>query len=283
MVATITNSFVQQFSANIHDLLEQKGSKLMGKVDIENVVGNKAFFETIGSLEVAKVTDRHADTTLSDPAHNRRMLLIEDYAGAVMLDHQDNIKMLIDPANNYAKKLANGLGRTIDDIIITAMLGSASAGESGGSSVALPAGQKIATGGTGLTMAKLIEAKKIFVENEYNESLTLAITGKGLEDLLSDEKATSGDYQSILALVRGEIGSIMGMHVVINNRIPLNGSDKVAIVFAPEAVKFGKASDMKLDMDKRADKNNNLQVLVRGSYGAVRMEEKLVVEISHTA
>lgn len=283
MVATITNSFVQQFSANIHDLLEQKGSKLIGKVDVESVVGNKAFFETIGSLDVAKVTTRHADTALSDPAHNRRMLLIEDYAGAVMLDHQDDIKMLISPANNYAKKLANGLGRKIDDIIISAITGTAASGESGGTTVALPAGQKIATGGTGLTMAKLIEAKKIFVEAEYDGPLTLAITGKGLEDLLGDEKATSGDYQTMLALVRGEIGSIMGMDVVINNRIPLNGSDKVALVFAPEAVKFGKASEMKLDMDKRADKNNNMQVLVRGSFGAVRMEEELVVEISHTA
>lgn len=106
MVATISTSFVQQFSSNIHDLLEQKGSKLIGLVDKEMVTGDKAFFERIGSLDVAEITTRHADTVIADPVHSRRMLTIKDYAGAVMLDHQDNIKMLIDPTNNYAKKLS---------------------------------------------------------------------------------------------------------------------------------------------------------------------------------
>ena len=99
MTVTITDSFVKQFSGNIHDILEREGSVLLSHVNREAVTGEKAFVERLGSLDVAKITSRHADTVLQDADHSRRMLTIEDYAGAVMLDHQDKIKMLIDPLN----------------------------------------------------------------------------------------------------------------------------------------------------------------------------------------
>lgn len=281
MVATITQSFVQQFSSNIHDLLEQGGSKLMGVVDMEKVNGDKAFFERIGSIEVAEVVSRHADTALTDPAHSRRMLVISDYAAAVMLDKQDDIKMLIDPTNNYAKKLAAGMGRKMDDVIITAFLGTALAGTDGSTSVAFAAGQKIAAGGTGLTFEKLLEAKKLFINNEYDGMLWIVLGGDGLEDLLSETEIQSIDTNTVRALVRGEIDTFMGMKFIINNRIPDNGSDKRAIVFGEDALKLGVAHNLEVNIDNRPDKNNNKQVLVRSSFGAVRMEEERVVEISY--
>ena len=280
MVATISTSFVQQFSSNIHDLLEQKGSKLIGLVDKEMVTGDKAFFERIGSLDVAEITTRHADTVIADPVHSRRMLTIKDYAGAVMLDHQDNIKMLIDPTNNYAKKLANGMGRKVDDIILEALYGAAASGSDGGTPVAFDtSGQQIAASATGLTFEKLNAVKRIFMANEYDGPLTLITGAAGLEDLLAESEIQSFDTNTVKALVRGEVDTFMGMKFVINNRIADVSGEKNALVFAPEALKLGMASDLKVDIDKRTDKNNNLQVLVRSSFGAVRLEEELVASI----
>lgn len=280
MVATISTSFVQQFSSNIHDLLEQKGSKLIGLVDKEMVTGDKAFFERIGSLDVAEITTRHADTVIADPVHSRRMLTIKDYAGAVMLDHQDNIKMLIDPTNNYAKKLANGMGRKVDDIILEALYGAAASGSDGSTPVNFDtAGQQIAASATGLTFEKLNAVKRIFMANEYDGPLTLITGAEGLEDLLAESEIQSFDTNTVKALVRGEVDTFMGMKFVINNRIADVSGEKNALVFAPEALKLGMASDLKVDIDKRTDKNNNLQVLVRSSFGAVRLEEELVASI----
>tara|TARA_Y100000310_G_scaffold239682_1_gene243371 strand:- start:9814 stop:10665 length:852 start_codon:yes stop_codon:yes gene_type:complete len=283
MVATITDSFVQQFSSNIHDLLEQKGSKLMGLVDMEKVVGDKAFFERIGSIDVAEVSSRHADTVLSDPAHSRRMLTIKDYTAAVMLDHQDKIKMLIEPTNNYAVKLSNGMGRKMDDIIIDALYGNAAAGADGSTTVGFDtSNQQIAAGGTGLTFEKLNQCKKIFLSNEYDGPLTIIMGADGLEDLLAESEIQSIDTNTVKALVRGEVDTFMGMKFIINNRIPDVGSDKNALVFAPEAVKLGVADQLKVNISERADKNHNMQVHVRSSFGAVRMEEELVVSILYT-
>lgn len=280
MVATIDQAFISQFSSNIHDLLEQKGSKLLPYVDVVSVNGEKAFFERLGSLTISEVTSRHADTVIQDALHSRRMLTTKDYAGAVMLDHQDEIRMLIDPSNNYAKKLANEMGRKIDDVIIAALYGTAATGSDGTGSASFDTtNQEIASGSAKLTIEKLIQAKKIFMSNEYDGPLTCIVGADGIEDLLTETEVQSADYNSIRALVRGEIDTFMGFKFIVNNRIPAVGADKQALIFAPEALKFGRNDNMMVKMSERADKNHNKQVFIRHTFGAVRMEEELVVSV----
>lgn len=278
MTVTITDSFVKQFSGNIHDILERE-AMLLPFVTKEAVTGDKAFVERLGTLDVAKISSRHADTVLQDAAHSRRMLTVEDYAGAVMLDHQDKIKMLIDPLNPYARKLGMGMGRQVDDAIIAAALGTAKAGPDGATSVALPSGQKIAAGGTGLTFAKLLTVKKTFLANNYRGKIYGVITAAGLEDLLNETEIQSFDYNSVKALVNGEINTFMGIEF-IQLEAPELVSGSKALFFGEDSIHFGHGDSMMVDIDKRADKNNNTQVLVRHSFGAVRLEEERIVEVS---
>lgn len=279
MAVTITDSFVKQFSGNIHDLLERDGSVLLPFVNVESVTGEKAFVERLGTLDVAKITSRHAPTVLQDPSHSRRMLQVEDYAGAVMLDHQDKIKMLIDPLNPYARKLATGMGRKIDDVIIEAALGTALAGENGGTSVALPSDSKIVAGGTGLTFAKLMAAKTKFNANNYRGRIYCVLTAAALEDLLNETEIQSADYNSIKALVRGEMNTFLGVEFIQLEATELVSGSK-ALFFGEDAIHFGRNDTLMVDIDKRPDINNNMQVLVRHSFGCVRLEEDRVVEVS---
>ena len=279
MAVTITDSFVKQFSGNIHDILEREGSILLPHITKEMVTGEKAFVERLGTLDVAEIGSRHADTVLQDPAHSRRMLQVRDYAGAVMLDHQDKVKMLIDPLNPYARKLALGMGRKVDDVIIAAALGTAKAGENGGTDVALPTGQKIAAGGTGLTFDKLLETKKKFLSNNYRGKIYGVITAAGLEDLLNETEIQSFDYNSVKALVNGEINTFMGIEFIQLEATELVTNSK-ALFFGEDAIHFGMNDTLMVDIDKRPDKNNNMQVLARHSFGCVRLEEERVVEVS---
>ena len=57
------------------------------------------------------------------------------------------------------------MGRAMDDAIIDAASGNAFGGVAGGTTVALPSGQKIAHGSAGLSVTKLIEAKEILDAN----------------------------------------------------------------------------------------------------------------------
>lgn len=279
MAVTITDSFVKQFSGNIHDLLEREGSVLLPFINKEMVTGEKAFVERLGTLDVAEIGSRHADTVLQDPAHSRRMLQVKDYAGAVMLDHQDKVKMLIDPLNPYARKLAMGMGRKVDDTIIAAALGTAKAGENGGTDVTLPSESKIAAGGTGLTFDKLLETKKKFLANNYRGKIYGVITAAGLEDLLNENEIQSIDYNAVKALVNGEINTFMGIEFIQLEATELVDNSK-ALFFGEDAIHFGSNDTLMVDIDKRPDKNNNMQVLVRHSFGCVRLEEERVVEVS---
>ena len=138
MSSQITTSFVEQYKNNVQLLSQQMGSKLRGAVDVESVQANNAFFEQIGSTAAIKRTSRHGDTPQIDTPHARRRVSLEDYEWADLVDESDKVRMLIDPTSTYARAAAAAMGRSMDDVIISALGGSASTGVSGATSTALP-------------------------------------------------------------------------------------------------------------------------------------------------
>ena len=200
----ITTAFSQQFSTNVQLLSQQKGSLLRNAVSEESIVGEKAFFDQIGSATAQKRTTRHGDTPLSDTPHSRRMVTMDHYEYADLIDDPDKVQMLIDPTSTYANAAAFAIGRAMDDSIIDTALGSASTGKSGSTSTALPAGQKVAVGSpaAGLTIAKLVEAKKILDQNSVDPSIKryIAVHPEQVEDLLNSTTVTSSDFNTVNSL-----------------------------------------------------------------------------------
>ena len=159
MSIQITTAFVEQYKSNVFHLAQQKGSRLRDAVRSESVTGKSHFFERIGSTAALKRTSRHADTPRVDTPHSRRRVTMEDYDWADLIDQEDKVRMLISPQSEYAKAGAYAMGRAMDDAIIAAATGNAFAGVSGGTSVPLPAGQKVAVASSGLSLEKLISAR----------------------------------------------------------------------------------------------------------------------------
>ena len=278
MVATVDQSFIDQFSANIHHLVEQKKSIFRPLVQVEMSKGEKHFFERLGSFTAEEVVGRAAKTNRQDPQHSRRMATVSRYHAGTYLDDIDKFKLLIDPKGAYAPKLAQALGRKFDEIVIDALLGDAASGKDGSTAVALPAGQKIADGGVGLTIEKLITARKMFASNElFDEDFHLVISPEALEDLLLETEIQSADYNSIKALVRGDIDSFMGFKFHISNLLPTGKS----IAFTGDALKVAMAHDLMVHTAVLPDYNYMLGVDIYMMFGAVRMEEPHVIEISH--
>ncbi len=109
----------------------------------DNVKGKQAFFDRIGLQTMVQLTSRHADTMQQDTPHSRRMVTLAPYTVADLIDDPDQIRTLIDPTNPYAKAQASAIGRTQDDIIIAAALGSAATGETGTGTADLAAANKV--------------------------------------------------------------------------------------------------------------------------------------------
>ena len=202
MSTQITTAFVNQYSSNVQLLSQQMGSLLRNAVDVETVNGDKAFFEQVGSAAAEEKTTRNSDTPLMDTPHSRRMVTLADYEYADLIDDQDKIRMLIDPTSTYAKAAAAAIGRKMDDVVIAALGGSAKTGSAGSTSTALPAGQKIAHGSAGLTIAKLVSAKKILDQGNVDPSIKryIVVSPEQMEDLLNSTTVTSADFNSVNTL-----------------------------------------------------------------------------------
>lgn len=282
MSVEITTAMVEQYRSNIQLLSQQKGSRLRSSVRSEGVNGENAFFEQIGATAAQKKTTRHMDTPQIDTPHSRRKVSMDDYVWSDFIDKEDLIRTLIDPASAYAINAVNAFGRSIDDVLIAAASGTAYTGKTGATAVALPSSQKIAEGNTGLTLAKLIDAKGLFWTNDIDEdiSLHMAVSSQQLQDLLTDPKATSVDYVSIKALIKGEISDYMGFTFHRTQRLAVDASDiRTCIAWAQDGLLLGLGADIHTKISERADKNYLTQVWCGMSIGATRMEEKKIVEI----
>jgi len=276
----ITTAFVQQFSANIQLLSQQKVSLLRGAVREESINGEKAFFDQVGSTTAQLRTSRHADTPLIETPHARRMVLTSTYEVADLIDDADKVRLLTDPSSTYAKAMAGAMGRAMDDAIITAATGAALTGKTGASSVALS--NTIATGGTGLTIAKLVAAKKTLDEGSVDPSITryIAVSPEQIEDLLNSTTVTSADFNTVKALSTGEIDSFVGFKFIVTNRLGLAGSDRACFAWAEDGLLLGVGKNVTSRIEERADKSYSTQVYYCADFGATRMEEAKVVQIN---
>ena len=147
-----------QYRANVIHLAQQKGSKLRAAVRVNtDVVGKADHFDRVGKGTAKKKTSRHADTPLMNTPHSRRRVTMDPYEYADLVDKSDKVRLLISPESEYVIAGANAMGRAMDDVIIAAATGnSVSVDEDEATAtVALGAGQQIAHGSAGMTVAKL--------------------------------------------------------------------------------------------------------------------------------
>lgn len=286
MSIQITTSFVEQYSSNVTMLSQQMGSKLRGSVDVENINGKNAFFDQVGVTAAQIRTSRHGDTPQIDTPHSRRRLSLADYEWADLVDDVDKVRMLVDPTSSYAKAAAAAMNRSIDDVIITSMNAAANTGVAGGTSTDLPSTQKTATSdqSDGLTIAKLLSAKKIMDENDVDPSLKRYIVcgPQQISDLLGTTSVTSADFNTVRALSTGEVNSFLGFEFIMSTRLnkdATNTTDRLVFAYTEDAIKLGIGKDIAAKISERADKSYSTQVYYCMSLGAVRMEEKKVVQI----
>lgn len=285
MAFTITEAFVKQYKANVLMLSQQKGSRLRDKVRVEDVNGDVHFFERLAKTAAVKKTVRHGDTPLVPSDHSRRRVSMVDYEWADLVDRQDKIRILIDPGSEYAQNAAWAISRSVDDEIIAALGGDAFSGVDGGTTVALPAGQKIAVAAASMTLAKMLSAKEILDKSDVDpdEPRYMLTSPVEITNLLNTTEVKSADYNTVKALAQGQINSFLGFDFVLSNRLLLDGSgNRLCYAWARQGMGLAVGKDISTEMDYRADKSYALQVYVCATHGATRIEDEKVVQIACT-
>jgi len=290
MSIQITTAFVQQYRANVDHLVQQKGSRLRPLVRTETQNAEFEFYDRIGATSAQEVTGRHQDTPLVNTPHDRRRVALRDFDWGDLIDRPDRIRTLIDPTSPYAQSAAFALGRKMDEIILDAAFGSVYTGKTGSTTVTFPSTQQIAVdyvesgsaASSGLTIGKLRKAKQILDRNEVDptERRYIACTAKQITDLLQTTQVTSSDFNTVKALVAGEINTFMGFEFVRTELVRTNASSNRRVAcWAQSGLLLAVGSDITVDIGPRRDKRNATQVYVSATFGATRMEEEKVVEI----
>ncbi|WP_414488452.1 phage capsid protein [Stenotrophomonas maltophilia] len=279
----ITEAFVQQFADNFKHVAQQNQSRLERCVTIESgIVGMSKTVNRLGKRNAQRRLVRHGDTPINDQPHSTRYVDLEDWEDGDMIDQLDKVRLLVDPTSDYVKAMVAAMGRAKDDVIIGAMGGGSRSTQG---NILLPASQKIALNATGLTKAKIIQAKKLFRQNEADEEngeeLFFAYTAQMMADVLGDPNITTADQTTVQMIQNGTMkGQWMGFTWVPSERLPRAAGTAFGYAWAKTGVALGIGEDTTTEVGKDPGKGFNVRVYAKQAIGSVRVEEEKVVEIA---
>lgn len=307
MSQNIPVAFVKQYHNNIYMTSQQKQARIASVCRQEVINGNEDYFERMGPTDVVQITSRHQDTPQIDSDHSRRRLTMNDWAWSDMIDDTDKIRMIIDPTSKYVQNAVMSMNRKKDDVVISAALGNAYSGVDGATSVPLPSTQYLGATNLGafsnLNIETLRAVKEKFDAKEVDDMIPryFVCGSSQIRSLLGQTEVTNSDYNSVKALVAGQIDTFMGFTFIRTERLYKNSSlysfdvdptsgavtlssgnangARQCFAFAGDGLIFGTGMNLYTSVKPRPDKLDNTQVLVKASFGATRMEEEKVVAV----
>ena len=283
-MGAVTTAFVQQYKDNITQLVQQKMTKLRGTVLVDtDFTGEFKFYDQLGASEMVQKTSRNQDTPSIDPNHKRRRIGKTDWIHNVLFDTQDQLSMIVDPKSSYSQSAAMAAGRKIDDRIIAAFNATAYTGKTGSTEVSFDTDNQIAVAASGLTKAKLIKAKELLDDEDVEEEgRTCVCTSKQISNLLGTTEVTSVDFNTVRALVNGEIDTWLGFKFVriSTKRLPTDGTDRLIYCYHQGAIQLAIQKEPTVRIDQRPDKNYCWQVYEEMTIGATRLEEERIIQIA---
>ena len=294
-MAAIDTAFRQSYQNDFEVKFQQMGSRLRSTVSERPQNVDRAMYDRIGTVNVTKKTIRHGPTVLNDADHSRIAVLIDDWRpDALAFDNEEKLRMALgDPRNGYAQTQAMALGRQLDAVIISAATGTTFTGRNGTGTEAYVAAtygiavDAVAPGGvaanSNLTIEKLIQAKAKFGTQESvmdGEELTFVWTQSQMNSLLRTTEVTSADFNTVRALVNGQIDSFMGFKFVRTELLAKASNIRTCIAYPRSGILLGMADDKTVRMDERADLNYTWQVWTQGTFGAARTWLEKVVSVA---
>jgi len=289
----ITNAFIEQFSANVTHVAQQKRWTFEGAVTTVSLKGKTSYFNQLGKTAVRRITQRTGVSTPQNTDHIVRSITATPYDAIEWLDEFDDVSTLIDPNSSYVQAQAMAINRAKTQEVIDAATGIAYTGVRGAVATTLPASQIIgvnyvhsgAPANSGLTLSKLIEVKRrLMSADAYDPSdpMYIAVRPKQLADLLNNvAQVSSADYANVKALVNGDVDSFVGLRFLITNLLSLDTLTDYATCFAfcKSGLAYGDQDGPKSYVDILPGQSHTIQIRSTIMCGAARFEESKVVSI----
>lgn len=286
MAFTIDQHHVLKYAEDVDMAYQQETSRIRPYVNIKSGIVGKSFsVNGIGVVEAATKDARHEMHSHQNPEHETRWgNLVYKYV-SILMDPDDDDRVLADPRNRYVMDSASALGRDMESTIITAALGTATTGEDRSGSQALPTAQKVTGSTSGFTLTKFRQGKRILDAAEVPGSdRVLVISAQGLEDLLADTTITSIDFNGEKPLVTGRVTQFLGFTILMTELLPIGSvaaNVRQGLMMHKRAVTLGISRDKTARIALRRDMHDAWESYCAHDIGAVRQWDEGVVEIHY--
>jgi hypothetical protein len=240
MAASISNAFVTLFDTEVKQAY-QADAVLRNTVRLRTgVTASTHKFPKIGS-GVAQVRVPQTDVTPLNVTYSQATVTLTDYIAAEYSDIFNQSKVNFDERQELVQVVAKAIGRRSDQMIIDALANS---------STSLTVATSIGGSATNMNMAKLRETARLLnTANVPAEDRYILIHASQLSSLLSETSVTSSDFNTVKALVQGDITTFMGFNfITIGDRteggLTGGGSGSTRKVYAYHKMAVGMAESM---------------------------------------
>lgn len=290
MAYEIPDHYSRSFTSNVELLLQQEDSRFSDCVTMGTYTGEQSqVVKQFGEVEFQEKTSRLADTNFSEIEHRQRWVFPTSFDLALPVEKEDEIQMLDSPVSPYAMAMSAAWNRKKDAVIVAAALGSSKTGKNGSTTTAFDttnfsvaadftlAGAPLTSG---LTTEKISEAKRMLDAAECpNAGRYFGAGSTQLQDLLNSQKFGSADYNSVKALVNGEVNTWMGFEFKRYESFAVASSVRSCIAWHKTGLHLGTWNALDTKIGERPDKKYLTQVFMKGTIGGTRTNEEKVVRV----
>lgn len=275
MAINLSTAFVTLFDAEVKQAYQGQ-AQLRPAVRVRSgVEGSTYKFPKIGK-GVAQVRIPQSDVTPLNVTYGSVTATLSDYIAAEYSDIFMQAKVNFDERAELVKVVSGAIGRRQDQLIIDALVAS---------STANTVASSIGGANTNLNLDKLLAAKKALdAKNVPMDNRHIFIHANNLSGLLGETKVTSSDFNSIKALVNGELNTFLGFNFhTIGDRdeggLPLSSGDRKVYAFHRDAIGMAEGIAPKTEINYIPEKTSFL-VASMFSAGAVAIDAEGIVEIT---
>lgn len=218
-----------------------------------------------------------SDVTPLNVSFSQVTCTLSDYNAAEYSDIFNQAKVNFDERQELVQVVSNAIGRRQDQLILDAL---------NASSTSLTVSNDIGGTDTNMNVAKLREAKKLLDTNNVPPTdRHMIIHANSLASLLSETSVTSADFNTVRALVAGEINTFLGFtfHVLGDRSeggLPIDGSsDRTLYAFHKDAVGYGEGIAARTEINYVAEKTSFLVNSVF-SAGSIAIDDEGIVKLT---
>ena len=293
MSENLPKLFTTSFSTVLNLKLQQRQSKLRGRCMEGAHVGKQASpVQYIGAIQMQTPVGRYAPIGRQDVDFSRRWVFPVDKSANQLIDSFDKLKTAIEPTSQYSDVAAAAVAREWDDRLIQAAFATAQIGTDAGSltteTFSTTSWQIASTFGSsaasGLTVAKMIEAKRVFRKAQVEvdeEAMTWITNSQGESDLLNQVQVVSSDFAGNRpTLVDGKVTRFMGFDIIYSERLTSTSNVRQNIPFVRSGLYLGVWLDTMNDVTQRRDLESlPYQIYTMMSSGATRLEPGRLLQV----